>query len=265
VSGESGQLLVDAHVHLHACFDPEAGLEAAAAHFRSQARGHPFTGVLMLAEPEGSDPFAQLRAAGWRRWSLEPTGEAVSRRARREGDTLVLVGGFQVPTAEGLEVLALASSVRPTDRAPLAEVLAHTRDAGGVPVIPWGAGKWLGRRGRVLRACLDTAGPGSLFLGDNGGRPAWWRDRAWFARAERRGIHVLGGSDPLPFPGESHRIGGHGFRIPGSLSATAPAADLLQYLDAPELRPAGFGRPEPTTRFLRNQIAMQHRLRLGRH
>lgn len=256
------RILADGHVHLHPCFDPEAALDAALAHFRRHAAGAPHAGVLMLAEPEGSDPFASLRAEGWRRWFLERTGEAVSRRARWNDAALVLVGGFQVPTAEGLEVLMLASTTRPPDRAPLPELIARARATGAAPVVPWGAGKWLGRRGRTLRACLASAAPGSFFLGDNGGRPAWWRDRAWFAEAEARGVRVLAGSDPLPFPGEERRVGAHGFAMAGRLSLAHPAADLLRRIAARDFRPAAFGARESTARFLRHQIAMQRRRRL---
>lgn len=255
-------LVVDAHVHLHRCFGAEAGLDAAADHFRGIAGGRELAGVLMLAEPESPDGFRSVRDASFARWSLEPGPDARAQWARRGDVALLLGAGHQVPTAEGLEVLSLACAERPRDGSPLEDVVRATREAGGLAVVPWGAGKWWGRRGRALSRFLATIDDPGVFLGDNGGRPGFWRPRH-FDRAERGAVRILPGSDPLPFPGQAQRVGAHGFTLPGRLEASDPVGSLVCRLLDPATQPVPFGAPERTARFVKHQLAMQRRLRLG--
>ena len=257
--------LVDAHAHFHACFPVEESLDAAVEHFRGVAAGADHRGVLMLAEPAGPEAFAALRAGGWSRWTLEPAADERTRCARRDDDDarVWLVAGFQVPTAEGLEVLCLGCERRPADCDPIERVVRAARDAGGVAVVPWGAGKWLGRRGVVLSRLLESIDDPGFFLGDNGGRPAAWRPRH-FADAARRGVRVLAGSDPLPFASECRRLGATGFRLRGLDAAAGGARELVARLMEPSTSPEPFGTAERPLRFLRNQLAMQWRLRASR-
>ena len=56
-------------------------------------------------------------------------------------------------------------------------MVREARESGALVVIPWGAGKWLGRRGAVLSRYLRSVDDPGIFLGDNGGRPNAWRPR----------------------------------------------------------------------------------------
>jgi hypothetical protein len=257
--------IVDAHAHVHACFAPEDALEAAWDHFAAVAADRDFTGVLMLAEPVAREPFSALRAETWTRWNLESGPERVVRRARRVDDraTLWLASGFQVTTREGLEVLCLGCEQRPDDRRPIAEVARQARESGALAVVPWGAGKWLGRRGAALSRYLDSIDDPGVFLGDNGGRPDIWRPRH-FVEAGHRGIRVLPGSDPLPFASEVNRLGGHGFVLSRALPEDRIVAPLIARLLDPEARLEPFGPAETLLRFVRNQIAMQWQMRAQR-
>jgi hypothetical protein len=254
--------IVDAHAHVHACFEPEASMDAAWEHFADVAGERDFSGVLMLAEPAASDALSALRAESWSRWTLEPGHEPIARRARcaSSGRMLWLVSGFQVPTAEGLEVLCLGCEKRPDDRRAIDEVANQARESGALAVVPWGAGKWLGRRGTALsRFLAETDDPG-VFLGDNGGRPHGWYPRH-FDEGAPRGFRVLPGSDPLPFASQSGRLGAHGFCLSWALSDAAPIASLIAQLEDPATRPEPFGRREAPLRFVRNQLAMQWQMR----
>jgi hypothetical protein len=257
--------IVDAHAHVHRCFAPEDALDAAWDHFAAVAADRDFTGVLMLAEPVTGEPFAALRAESWERWRLESGSEPVVRCARRVDDraTLWFASGFQVVTLEGLEVLCLGCEQRPDDRRPIAEVARRAREFGALSVVPWGAGKWLGRRGAVLSRFLDSVDNPGVFLGDNGGRPDAWRPRH-FAEAAPRGIRVLPGSDPLPFASEANRLGGHGFILSCALPEDGIVAALIARLLDSETRLEPFGAPETLLRFVGNQIAMQWQMRAHR-
>ena len=133
--------------------------------------------------------------------------------------------------------------------------------AGGLAVLPWGFGKWWGRRGRVLDRFLETADPGRVFLGDNGGRFAGAGEPRQFALARRRSIPILPGSDPLPLAGDAHRVGSYGFVLDGPLDSTRPAAALKARLLALRDQPRGYGRLQPLWHFLANQLGMQWRKR----
>jgi ubiquinone/menaquinone biosynthesis C-methylase UbiE len=260
-------VLVDGHVHIHECFPLERFFEAAAANLSGArdglaAKGE-VLGCLMLAEIAGVDRFSALAdgrlSAG--AWQIRPTGEPISLLARRAGTLPVLViAGRQIVSAERIEILALGTRARIADGKPLAPTIDAIRADGALAVLPWGFGKWWGERGRVVDAYLASAPPGHIFLGDNGGRPIGLPAPPQFARASRRGILVLPGSDPLPRPGEVERIGRHGFVLPLQLDPDRPARTLKAHLNGLERQPATFGRLQSPARFLSNQVS----LRLGK-
>jgi hypothetical protein len=268
-------VLVDAHVHVHAGFDPDRFLDCALENFRRGARetgiAGPFTGCLLLSEPAGEHWFRQVRgdgrAGGWR---LRATAEPESLSAFRDGEDgaeLVLVAGRQVRTREGLEVLALATAEDFTDGLPLAETLSHVRASGALPVLPWGFGKWwLSRGALIAKSVTGGAGQGELYLGDNAGRPAFARRPPLFREAERRGIPVLPGSDPLPLAGHVARAGSYGFLLAGALDEARPARSLsilVRRLRSAGVQPRPFGRPSGLLQFCRDQAALRLRRRGG--
>ena len=263
-------VLVDAHVHLYGDYDLGAFLAGARANFHAAAEGlglpRETPACLLLAEVGGRRWFAEARrgpgmARGWR---LEPTAEPESLVARPPGTDgeLVVVAGRQIATADGVEVLALAADVEIPDGLPLAETIALAREAGAVTVLPWGFGKWWLARGRAVRAALPPGrdGLGTLFVGDNGNRPAALAPRL-FAEAERRGIPLLPGSDPLPLPGHAGRAGSHGLVLEGPFDERRPAASLRALLAAAPVRPRRWGRPASLRRFVADQLALRRRRR----
>jgi len=260
-------IFVDTHVHLHRCFDLGLFLGSAAGNFESAAAEltprQPCRAVLCLTEGMGANAFEHLQQIAGDTtevdgWSIAGTQETVSLIAgHKNGATLILVAGRQVRCAEGLEVLALGTGRVFHDGMALTEAIERTLAAGAVPVLPWGFGKWTGRRGRVIRQVMGDYAPGTLSLGDNSGRPAFWREPAEFVQARRLGLQILPGSDPLPFPSEVARVASYGLAVPGVLSDARPAHDLLGILCDPSVVIRPFGRREQPLRFLRNQLAMQ--------
>jgi hypothetical protein len=270
---------VDAHVHLHPCYDPDDLLRNAydnlAAASPEGARQGPVACFLLLAECAPEDGFGALRAladgraAGngasrlrLRRWRVTATAEAISVMARDEQRELCIVAGRQVACREGLEVLILGTTHRFADGRPIRDVLSEA-DALGVPrVIPWGPGKWLFRRGRLLTALVEEFRKPTLFLGDEGGRPAFWGYPQHFARAARLGVRDLPGTDPLPFPHDVEKVGRMGFKVAVDLDPARPGESLLRALTLASAPLQRFATLEPPLRFVRNQIGMQLRKRL---
>lgn len=258
-------ILIDAHVHLHGCFAPERFLDAAASNLATAARGMELPastpGMLLFTHAAGDDTFGGLRTGSVGRWTLAPTQEAISMSARRAGaPPLILVAGRQIATAEGLEVLALGAAGPFADGRPVETTIEAVREQDGVPVIPWGFGKWWRRRGAVVRRLVaDHARFPLLFLGDSAGRPGIVPRPQLFAQAERLRRAVLPGTDPLPLPGEVDKVGRLVFRVEREVDADSPFGALKHWLSRCEASPPAFGVYERPGVFLRRQITMQLR------
>ncbi|MDE2448569.1 MAG: hypothetical protein KGO22_06325 [Gammaproteobacteria bacterium] len=269
---------VDAHVHLHPCYDPDELLQNAYDNLSSAAssgadRAAPRACFLLLAECAPDDCFGALRtlaegrsngASGphLRHWAVAPTQEPISVVARHAQRELFIVAGRQVACREGLEVLVLGTTHRFADGRPIRDVLREA-DALGVPrVIPWGPGKWFFRRGRLLNDLVAEFRKPTLFLGDEGGRPVFWGYPQHFVQAARLGVRDLPGTDPLPFPHDVEKVGRMGFKAAIDLDPAHPGGSLLRALTQAGAPLERFATLEPPLRFVRNQIGMQLRKRL---
>lgn len=275
-------ILIDGHVHLRHCFDPQAFLNAAYTNLTQVARHHGagdgFDGVLCLTDAAGEQGYERLRALH------DPSGEAKEAwrcaRAVEEGVSLwmaapgstsedetvralLVIAGRQIITSEGLEVLAIGTRHRIEDGMSLTATVQVVQRCGALPVIPWGFGKWMGRRGRVLAQLLADEPAPPCWLGDTANRPRRWPMPALLRRAAHEGRPVLPGSDPLPRPTEQNRAGTYGACCPGRLDPDQPAADLLTRLRAHPEQMQPYGRGESLRRFVVNQIASQVAKRRG--
>lgn len=272
-SATGGLTLVDAHVHLYGIFDLRVALDAAARNFareaESQSASGRYIGVLLLADPEGADRFSELKAmaeagtgtdtgvaAGW---CLRGTSDEEALIAsRHDGNvSIVVVAGRQIATREGLEVLALATRRQIPGRMAFFDTVDRVLDAGAMPVVPWGFGKWLGYRGRLVRRLLMQAGPRGVLLADSGARPRFWARSPLLRRAERMGVGVVAGSDPFPLPWEVGRIGAYGVSFPGMLSVVTPIAMLRVLFRDAVGASRQYGPLQGPYRFLRNQIGIR--------
>ncbi len=260
-------ILVDTHVHIHRCYETVAFLDSVSRNFRMAAAtscpDQPYRAVLCLTEDAGAGEFERLRVrtddhADLGGWSFSRTGEPYSLLVshRRQGE-LTILAGRQIRCAEGIEVLALGTCRPFEDGISVNAAIDQTLDAGALAVLPWGFGKWTGRRGRLVRTLLEIRTPQEISLGDNSGRLAVWPEPREFALARQYGFRILPGSDPLPFPGEITRAAGYGLAIAGCLGRTEPAHDLIDIFSNLPVRIRPFGRLETPFRFLRNQLAMQ--------
>jgi len=270
--------VVDAHVHIHACYELEELLDN--AHMNLSSAAPPSGAVryapggealfLLMTECASDDYFGALYEAsrtgasagpGLRRWSMLPTEEEISLRAASGPRHLFIVAGRQVACREGLEVLVLGTRCRFQDGLAIREVLAETEALGVPRVIPWGPGKWLFRRGRLLKELVREFRSPTLFLGDEGGRPVFWGYPAHFGEAARLGVRDLPGTDPLPFPHDVNKVGRMGFRLELDLDPARPAASLMSALTSHGTPLERFAVLESPLRFVRNQIGMQLRKR----
>jgi len=222
-------LVCDFHVHLHSCFSSERLFDDAyerSVHCLKNGGDDLCQVMLVIVDMGKTRHFADICASrflspGWHVDDAESGCACLSKGNRK----MHIVQGWQGNTLERLEYIALGAVQPPIEGCSLAETITSIQQAGGIPVIPWGAGKWLGHRGKVLRSFLQ-AGTGLFCLGDNGGRPYGWGESVHFKIARERGIPILPGSDPLPFAGDQQRIGSYC----GVLADSLAEADIMASL-----------------------------------
>ena len=261
-------ILVDAHVHIYDCFNLVEFFEASLENFESSLDQldpkFPKQLVILLTESSRENYFSTLKQLAQKgqmlneHWTIQKTQEECSlylRKNDRQG--IFLVAGRQIVTSENLEVLALLTSSRVQDGMSFEKTVDTVVEYGGLPAIPWGFGKWLGRRGKIVSQFLDQETRPPLFLGDNSGRPFFWKYSPIFEQAIKAGVKILPGTDPLPFPREVNRPGKFGFRLNGRLNSDKPAETLKNNLLNINDQPVTYGTLENPIRFIQNQMAMQ--------
>jgi hypothetical protein len=267
--------LVDAHVHFYDCFSISDVLDSAYANFQAIAKQDSmftdFLGFLLLAETTKDHTYLELRKNAkqgktiatkdgekWHFSCFDDDDTAISA-VRSTGQILIIFAGRQIITKEGLEVLALITTCSFKDGTPIREVIKFIGQCKGIAVVPWGAGKWLGQRGKLLKELIKSDLNTQFFLGDNGGRPNFWQKPAHFLQAEKMGMKILPGTDPLPLPSEGCRVGKFGFAIDKKNSSTQPGKDLKDRITDHNLQLLPYGQPERNFRFLYNQIKIRMR------
>jgi hypothetical protein len=232
------QIVADTHVHIYpTLYDVGRQLDAAHANLaaaapRAEAR------LLCLAERAGQRVFADLCAYAPPppNWTRAPCNDPDALTLVSAQGALTLIAGRQINTAERIEVLALGRDLDLPDGLPLDDTLARVRENDAIPVLPWGFGKWLGRRGRIVRNALDTMSADGLVFADTCLRPAAFPSPAILRSARARGFSILYGTDPLPRPGEELITGRWATRWEADWDASHPAAAWRRIIR--EKRPA---------------------------
>ena len=189
------KLFIDSHVHYYPQYN--SGKMYAAFMRRTLQHGAGI-GVMMLAEREGMG-FPGTRAAR----------------------PLVVIPGRQIACAERVEILALGTEATFNDGIPAKDAIRRVADAGALPVLAWGLGKWMFKREKVVEDLLATFKPSELAIGDSSMRPVFWREPRLMRQARAAGFRILHGSDPLPPKSEETRAGQYG--------------DIVDIDDLPEL------------------------------
>lgn len=230
-------LLVDFHAHLHDSVSVADFLNHACANFRRSASRmsgeQKMSAVLCLADFPGAMGFKRLldekEVAGLPCWQARSQPDNVSILFESEdGDRIWVVAGFQVVSKEKLEIVALGTVSMPVPGKDLLQTLQEIQSLGALATLPWGVGKWLGKRGTIVSQAMKDWR--ELFvLGDNGGRPWCWKPRH-FQLAYKKQIPVLPGSDPLPIKTDRIRNGSHGLLLTIENDLISPV-ELIKKID----------------------------------
>lgn len=265
-------MAVDSHVHLYHWKDLTSVLDRGRACLTrmngADSSAPPTAVLLVLAEPAARNTFGRLKTqiqpgtsvALSPQWLLAPTGESLSISAKHiDGSDIFLISGQQVVTREKLEVLSIATGQTIPDGLPLKATLDQIVNAGGFPILPWGVGKWLFGRGKIINSLIreNTAATGFFALGDNGGRPRFWRRVEQFEMARSADIPIISGSDPLPCGSRRQAAASFGTLIRCSFDRQKPAASLLAALTQGSCDTQPFGDLARPLDFFRDQLALR--------
>ncbi|MDD1469485.1 hypothetical protein MEO43_30575, partial [Dolichospermum sp. ST_sed5] len=210
---------VDSHVHFHDCFDKGLFFESCFENMSKISYSEIKTGMLFLTEGRNEDSYNFLRTIHEIKnplskeiFRIKDIGEGVAIEVKSppKGMKVIIFPGFQIVTKENIEVLSLGTKKRLPDGSSIGNTISDVLSLGGIPVLPWGFGKWYGTRGKKVEELIMKIIP-DLFLGDTGGRSSVLPYPTQFNLAEANGMKILPGSDPLPFPKEAKRPMSYGF------------------------------------------------------
>lgn len=265
-------IIADGHIHIHDCFDIVTFFSSAFENVKRVAvkAGFPdkYSGILFLTESSGVNYFSKFREAaletdrikdypfkGFQFFLTKESNSVIVKDT--SGQSIIIVAGRQIITKERLEVLGLGLLDELKDGSPITEVIKFVYNKNCIPVLPWGVGKWIGKRGKVIRKLIELGNSYFFLLGDNKNRPFFWPRSHLINIAERKGILHFPGSDPLPFKNAMKRAGSFGIWFEGTLNLEIPFMDFKEQLLENTSEINYFGKLESTCNFFRNQISIQ--------
>lgn len=262
-------LAFDAHVHFRNCFDLNEFLSAGVKNLMIAAGGRESGGSFLLLSESADETFfpwltatdeakIQLHQHGYQYEETEESCSLILHHPNASQTPLVIVSGQQIVTREKLEVLGLGIECGTVpDGLEAGVTIEQVVAAGGLAVLPWGAGKWLGSRGKLVEELCSSWSSEKFFLGDNGNRPVFWPRPKLFGRATSRNIGILPGTDPLPLKEEHHRVGSFGGLVEGEWDEKTPWTHLSQFLTSRQHPVTPFGRNQGVARFFLNQVRIR--------
>ncbi|MBK7105267.1 MAG: hypothetical protein IPH62_08285 [Ignavibacteriae bacterium] len=259
-------ILIDAHIHIHECFDLNTFFNSAKSNFQNQANKincDNFQSVLCLTESHKANYFANLfdkaetneKIGNWEIVNTPNQNSIILKD--KDSFEIFLIAGRQIVTKENLEVLALGLNEDPNDGNPIEEVIKFVNANKAISVIPWGVGKWMGNRKQIVEKLVLQNNTFPIYLGDNGNRPFFWSKPEIFNEALKNGIINIPGSDPLPFLNEVKKPGSFGFIIDGNLDKEKPFDSIYEKINSSKIQFKTYGKLETGYNFLKNQISMQ--------
>lgn len=233
-------LLVDGHIHIYPHYDLEYAINNGICNLQNWAKTTSTDKVIpiwLLAERYDCNFFDQAVNFNINGLKFMPCAEKETLVVEREGEpVLYILAGRQIVTREGLEIIALTTTLFLNDREKsTTEVINRVIDSGGLAAINWAPGKWFFSRGKVVEQLLLLYSPESLLIGDTSLRTTIWPLPKLMLKAKNKGFKIIAGSDPLPFKDEEKQIGLYGFKVLGEFNDECPAFSLRTLLKSRQI------------------------------
>ena len=250
---------IDTHVHVYHCYEAEKFLSQAVSN--SDASDPAANLILCLTESSGFNFFQELMnkassntlIAGWSISEVPGQPAVVLKKPEK---IIIIIAGRQIITKQGLEVIALFNNMEYNDGEETQTIIDKIIEDNGIAVLPWGVGKWLGKRGAIITDLLKRNKPDKLVIADISARPCLWPDPEQFSLAKKSGYNCLYGTDPLPLNYDQLRIASAGMVLDLPSDPVQAIADMKNTLiaQAPEKI---FGKRVSTLRFLKDQLMLR--------
>ena len=244
-------------------------LDNSLANMRLAADGkqqtQPLQGLLLLAELVGQSwgsivqdwALSGKQLTGKHIWHLRLVSDSNAVVCEnKQGDQLCCIMGQQVNTAENIELLLFGSKTV-YKKEPLIESVTHALREETLVIVPWGVGKWLGKRGQLVTNMLVDTEIEGYYLGDNGNRPWFWKRVPQFKVARQKQIPVICGSDPLFLPGEVKKVGRYGNIVSKQLNVEYPFQSLKEALEDDTVSWVAYGQLQKLYSFFMSQIRLR--------
>ncbi|NET23689.1 MAG: hypothetical protein F6K07_32310 [Okeania sp. SIO1H5] len=253
--------LVDFHVHLYETVSFDQALDVAAKNFQKAQRGSIPHGSLFLSQLPQQSNFESWKSKNEKAfgWKLQELSEPTSVEFQKEDRRIRVISGYQVVTKEKLEVLGQGIMDCPKPGQSVEGTIQEIHDLGGIAVLPWGVGKWLGKRAAIIkRAIRNFSHTRQVFVGDNGGRPWFWKNTSLREASSILRQPILPGTDSLPILRDETRIGAFGGIVNIDLfSSTAPMKLFLEQTKKNGLRIMPYGNPATLQTFVSSQFKLR--------
>lgn len=232
---------------------------AARDNYNTQA----FSAILCLLETETSHNFldllevatAEKKIGDWQLESLDKN--KLLRVSQSNGKELYLLPGQQIITSENLELLIIGSTDKISYRKPIHSYLKKYGDT-HLLVIPWGVGKWLGKRGSIVNQLIKNTDY-KFVLADNSSRPSLWGYVPQFNQARKKNIKILAGSDPLPIHKQYKKVASYGSALMEQLQPLGLATQLRTEILSPTTTIKNYGHRDNLLRSISNQLLLRLR------
>lgn len=217
---------IDSHVHLSESNSLDQTFDAAWLNFQkhsSTKQNSVFALFIVQSEKENTRNFLNKYSGG--SWKIEKFQN--DYLVTKDDQQLWLLMGQQLVTAEGLELLNLDAG-NWIDYSPRQNIGSILNIENGLFVLPWGVGKWLFKRGKIVSDVVNKfVVSGKCLIGDIPMRIRLLNGNRHFSAESSS--KTLRGTDPLPIDksNESLRIGDYGTIITVS-EELKPCPDVIR-------------------------------------
>lgn len=258
-------IISDFHVHFHKKYNKDIFFNSIKNNFLNYYKKENLNcthHIVCLAESAGTSFFKELSSfyntSVLDSWSFNPTNSNNTIIAIHDsGFRIHIIAGRQIVTSENLEVLAIGMIEEIEDGKSIESVIRSVILNNSIPIVPWGFGKWIGTRKKIVEKLVESNNHYPFYLGDNGNRPSLMGRSPIFKIAENKKIYNLQGSDPLPFNNEERRPGSYGVLIDETLQEDYPFESLKIILKSKNINITTYGNTESVVKFFKHQIGMQ--------
>jgi len=196
ISKSSHLIVVDAHVHLRNNYKIHRFIESLIKNFEDGFKYFENlksgVGVLFVVDGSNEDGFEKLsryfqsrskKNEQYRLQRQETTDQSIVLLVD-EQFTIIIIAGSQIVAKEKIEILSVGTPLPSLAGKEIKSTITKITEKGALPILPWGVGKWVGKRGRILEDLIKQPNLPRFFISDSGNRPKFWPKSSLFRIAK---------------------------------------------------------------------------------